>query len=224
MCIRDSGSSKVQNHPTVGRVPGGALVEREVPFELAGREKLELVLHSPDFTNVVAIEGAINGRMAAEIASARDSGTVDLKVPEVFRGRVPEMISLIEDLEVPLDSVAKVVLNERTGTVIMGDQVRISRVAVAHGNLTLQIETTPVISQPSPFARVGSTVVTESSQVAAGEAGKPEDAPKFQVVEGVTIGEVVGALNALGVSPRDLITILQAIRAAGALQAEIELL
>jgi len=224
--VRAYGNSKVKNHTTVGRIPGGALVEREVPFELNGREHLELVLRNPDFTNSVMIEGAINERMAAPVATARDSGTIDLEVPVLFRERVPEMIALLEDIEVLVDRVAKVVLNERTGTVVMGDQVRISKVAVAHGNLTIQIETTPLISQPAPFARTGTTVLTGDTEVAATEGDQPGESEKreLQVVEGATIGDVVGALNALGVSPRDIITILQAIRVAGALQAEIELM
>lgn len=216
------GASTTQNHLTVGRIPGGALVEREVPFELNGREQLELILRSPDFTTATRMEGAVNERLAAPVATARDSGSLIIKVPENFRSRIPEMIALIEDLDIPVDSVARVVLNERTGTVIMGEHVRISRVAVAHGNLTLQIETTPLISQPGQFSNVGNTVATEEVKVKAAEDKK--DGPSLRVVEGATIGDVVGALNALGVSPRDLIVILQAIRNAGALQADIELM
>lgn len=217
-----AGASTTQNHLTVGQIPSGALVEREVPFELNGRDQLELILRNADFTTATRMEGAINERLAAPVATARDSGSIVLKVPANFRDRIPEMIALIEDLDVPVDSVARVVLNERTGTVIMGEHVRISRVAVAHGNLTLQIETTPVISQPGQFANTGSTVATQEVKVKATEEKK--DGPALKVVEGATIGDVVGALNALGVSPRDLIVILQAIRNAGALQADIELL
>lgn len=216
------GASTTVNHLTVGRIPGGALVEREVPFELNGRSKLELVLRSPDFTTANRMEAAINERMAGQVATTRDAGSLVLQVPDNYRERVAEMISLIEDIEVTVDQVARVVLNERTGTVIMGEHVRISRVAVAHGNLTLQIETTPVISQPGQLANVGQTVATEETKIKVGEDKK--DKPSLQVVEGATIGDVVGALNALGVSPRDLIIILQAIRNAGALQADIELL
>lgn len=216
------GASTTQNHLTVGRIPGGAIVEREVPFELNGRDHLELILRSPDFTTAMRMEGSINERLAAPVATARDSGSLMLKVPENFRDRVPELIALIEDIEVPIDSVARVVLNERTGTVIMGEHVRISRVAVAHGNLTLQIETTPVISQPGQFANAGTTVSATETKVKATEERK--DIPALKVVEGASIGDVVGALNTLGVSPRDLIVILQAIRNAGALQADIELM
>lgn len=216
------GASTTQNHLTVGRIPGGAIVEREVPFELNGRDTLELILRSPDFTTAMRMEGSINERLAAPVATARDSGSLMLKVPENFRDRVPELIALIEDIEVPIDSVARVVLNERTGTVIMGEHVRISRVAVAHGNLTLQIETTPVISQPGQFANAGTTVSATETKVKATEERK--DIPALKVVEGASIGDVVGALNTLGVSPRDLIVILQAIRNAGALQADIELM
>lgn len=216
------GASTSVNHLTVGRIPGGALVEKEVPFELNGREQLDILLRSPDFTTATRMEAAINERLAARLASTRDAGTVQLKVPESFRPKVAELIALIEDLEISVDSVARVVLNERTGTVIMGEHVRISRVAVAHGNLTLTIETTPLISQPGQFSQTGSTVVADETKVKLEEERK--DRPSLAVVEGTSIGEVVGALNALGVSPRDLIVILQAIRNAGALQADIELM
>lgn len=222
------GASIVQNHVTAGRIPGGALVEKEVAFELNNKESLEFSLRISDFTTAVRIEEGINERLASDIAKAKDSGTIIVKIPTNFKDKVPELLALIEDLDIEIDSVAKVVLNERTGTVVLGDKVRISKVAIAHGNLTLQIETTSEVYQPSAFTKAD-TVVVPQTQVKAEETGSGAtpgsgEKPKLRVVEGATIGELVGALNALGVSPRDLITILQAIRSAGALQAEIELM
>lgn len=214
------GSSQTKNHQTVARIPAGGLVEREVPFELNDKAHVELMLRKPDFTTAMRVERAINSALGERVAKARDSGTVELCVPKHFEGRVTDLIARIENVDVQVDQVARVVLNERTGTVIMGSDVRISKVAIAHGSLTLQIDTTNIVSQPNAFSQKGETVTVPQTNVEAREEGTAG----LSVIQGATLGEVVGALNALGISPRDLITILQAIRAAGALQAEIELI
>ena len=216
------GDTVQKNHPTVGRITGGALVEREVPVQLADKEDLAILLHNRDFTTALRLSRAINqGLHLADAATAVDSGTVRLKVPDRYRGRVVELLARIEGLEVVVDLPAKVVVNERTGTIVMGDRVRISDVAVAHGNLTIRVRTEFDVSQPPPFAPLGSqTVVVPSEETSITE----EDAQITVLQGGTTIGDVVSALNAIGVTPRDLISILQVIKAAGALQAELEIL
>jgi flagellar P-ring protein precursor FlgI len=218
--VSGAGGDKVQkNFPTVGRVVQGALVEREIPFDLNRKEVLTLSLHRPDFTTAVRVVEAINTGLAGNIAATQDSGTVRIAVPAAYAGNTVSLIAAIENLAVSPDAVSRVVINERTGTVIMGENVRISTVAIAHGNLSVQIKETQNVSQPLPFS-AGQTRVTPESQVQVQE-GRP---PLFVVPTGVSIAEVVRALNALGVSPRDLIAILQALKAAGALQAELEII
>jgi flagellar P-ring protein precursor FlgI len=214
-----SGASVQKNFPTVGRVVGGATIEKEVPNRLDQKETITLALHRPDFTTASRVAKAINAALKTQGAKTPDSGTVAIQVPGQYRGNLVEMITLIEGLDIKPDTVAKVVINERTGTVVMGDNVRVSTVAIAHGNLSIQIKESEQVSQPLPFSR-GTTVVTPDSEIAVKE-GK---APIHLVKAGISIGELVRALNALGVSPRDLIAIFQAIKAAGALQAELEII
>jgi flagellar P-ring protein FlgI len=233
-----AGGGVTKNHPTVGRISGGATVEREVPLPIENKEEFTIILNYPDFTTTVRVVDAINSKLGDIIAKSVDSGTLKLRVPESFQDRVVNLIAEIGNLEVTPDSVAKVIVNEKTGTVVIGENVRIRRVAVAHGNLSIQIKETKDVSQPLPFAPSGgtagvvqaddgtiisaggSTVVTPDSDVTVAE----EKARLLLVQDGRTIGELVNALNAIGVSPRDLITILQAIKAAGALQADLEIL
>lgn len=236
-----AGGGVQKNHPTVGRIPGGAIVEREVPLELEGRRTLKVYLFRPDFTTALRVAEAINRHMGSEVASAEDAATVTVRVPEGFRGRVVPLIAALEQLEVAPDAVAKVVIDERTGTIVMGEKVRIRTVAVSHGNLTVQIRERTRVSQPYPFAPPppststptvtapgegvvtvpgGQTVVVPESEVKVEE----EKGHMALIEEGVTIGEVVRALNALGVSTRDLISILQAIKAAGALEGDLEVM
>jgi len=206
-----------KNHPTSGRVPEGALVERELPNALKERAQLKLNLQQPDFTTAARITAAINEKFNAPVATSADAGSVVITIPSAFEGRTVEFIAAMERLDVRPDGVAKVVLNERTGTIVMGENVRLSSVAVSHGNLTLLIRETPQVSQPSPLSRTGETVVVPRTQLKVSE----EAGGLALVREGASIGEVIRALNALGVTPRDLIGIMQAIRAAGALQAEL---
>lgn len=210
-------ASTQKNHPTAGRVPGGALVERELPSFLDERTVLRLNLHQPDFTTATRMADAINGKFHSPVASCSDPGAVLLQVPEGYRGRIVEFAASLERLEVQPDNTAKVVLNERTGTIVMGEKVKIDTVAVSHGNLTLYIKETPLVSQPAPFSETGETkeVPRTSLKVKEGAGGLA------LVKEGANIGDVVRALNALGVTPRDLIGIMQSIKAAGALQAEL---
>jgi flagellar P-ring protein precursor FlgI len=208
-----------KNFPTVGRIPNGALVEREVPLDFNQKKTLSLAVHDPDFTTVARIAKSINLALDNHYASAPDAGTVEIKVPENYLGNLVGLVSLIERLEVTPDRVAKVVVNERTGTVVMGEQVRIATVAIAHGNLSIEIRESAQVSQPLPFSQ-GRTVTTPSTDISV-----TEEASKLMIMPaGVSIGEVVRGLNALGVSPRDLIAIFKAIKAAGALQAVLEVI
>lgn len=215
-----SGDKVAKNFPTVGRVVQGATVEREIPFQLNQKEELALSIHKPDFTTAERVARAINEGLAVAAARAVDSGTIQVQIPPEYRGRVAPLIARIENFQVSPDAISRVVINERTGTVIMGENVRIATVAIAHGNLSVEIKQTPQVSQALPLAPGGRTVVTQESQTVVQEGRAP-----LQIVPtGVSIGEVVRALNALGVTPRDLISILQALRAAGALQAELEIM
>lgn len=210
------GGSAQKNHPTSGRVPEGGLVEREIPFVLAGKDALRLNLHRPDFTTAARIVAAISGKFPHLAVESSDPGSVTIPVPEGYRDRLVEFIAEIERLDVRPDTTATVVVNERTGTIVMGEDVRISTVAVSHGNLTLLIREAPQVSQPLPLSG-GKTTTTPRTEVRV----KEEPGGLATLKEGASIGDVVRALNALGVSPRDLIGILQAIRAAGALQGEL---
>jgi flagellar P-ring protein precursor FlgI len=210
-------ASAQKNHPTAGRVPSGALVERELPNVLADRSTLQINLNQPDFTTATRMAAVINGAFNAPVAACTDPSSLALAIPEGYRGRTVEFIAAIEGLDVQPDVTARVVLNERTGTIVMGDSVRIATVAVSHGNLTLYIKETPQVSQPLPFSKTGETKVVPrtSMQVNEGAGGMA------MLEQGASIGEVVRALNALGVTPRDLIGILQAIKAAGSLHADL---
>lgn len=214
------GGSVQKNFPTVGRVIDGALVEREVQINLNTRRSLTLSLRQPDFTTVTRMSEAINSLFYDRIAAAQDAGTVEVKVPMAYLGNIVGLVAMIEKLEVQPDLTARVVINERTGTVVMGESVRISTIAIAHGNLSIVIKESPQVSQPLPFSENGETVVTPDTSINV-EEGENQ---LVLMPARASIGEVVNALNALGVSPRDLIAIFQAIKAAGALQAELEVI
>jgi len=215
-----SGSEVQKNFPTVGRVVNGAVIEKEVSNNFNQKKVLTLTLQQPDFTTSSRVAQAINTAFYDQIARTLDAGTIEVRVPEKYWGNTVPMVTLIERLGVTPDIASKVVINERTGTVIMGENVRISTIAIAHGNLSIEIKEDQQVSQPLPFSRTGRTVVTPESEIAVQEGNNP----LFLVESGVSIGEVVKALNALGVSPRDLIAIFQALKAAGALQAELEII
>ena len=213
------GSSVVKNHPTVGRLASGATVEREVPFSLQGDKEFTLALNQPDFTTAQRAAVAINQAIGAAVARPGDSGTLRVTLPEGWQSGVVAFLARVEAVELEPDRVARVVMNERTGTIVMGADVTISKVAVAHGSLAVSIGVFNDVSQPAPFSD-GQTVEVVNDEVSVEES----DA-RFTVVDGpVTIEELVRGLNAIGVTPRDLIAILQAIKAAGALSAELELM
>jgi len=215
-----SGDKVAKNFPTVGRVVQGVSVEREIPFDLNQKDSLTLALNKPDFTTATRVAQAINAGMMEKVAYTQDSGTIHVSVPAGFAGNIVALIATVEGLSVTPDQVSRVVINERTGTVIMGENVRIATVAIAHGNLSVEIKQNFDVSQPMPFSNRGQTVVTPNAQTMVKEGRAP-----LQVLEtGVSIGQVVRALNALGVTPRDLISILQALKAAGALQADLEII
>jgi len=215
-----SGSGVQKNHPTAGRIPEGAIVERELPHRFNDQDNLVINLYHPDFTTAIRTAAAINQGLQQELATAVDAGTIKVAVPEGARGNLVELMARVEQVEITPDARAKVILEERTGTVVMGENVRISTVAVAHGNLSIQIKETENVSQPAPFSNRGRTVVTPESDVQATEGA----GGLILVERGASLGDVVRALNAVGASPRDLISILQAVKAAGALQADLEII
>ena len=217
---KGTGTGVQKNFPTVGRIASGALIEREIASDFNQREELTLALHAPDFTTATRVANAINAAFGDTMARAPDAGTIKVTVPDLYRGRSVELVALIENLGVTPDTVSKVIINERTGTVIMGENVRISTIAIAHGNLSIEVNQQDNVSQPLPFSRGGQTVVTSDRTMQVQEGRNP----LFLVESGVSIGEVVRALNALGVSPRDLIAIFQSLKAAGALQAELQII
>lgn len=219
------GSSIVKNHTTVGRIAEGAVVEKETGFELSMLgNNLRFVLRQPDFTTAKRLEKAVNDSFKETLAVARDKNTVDIAVPVRYQGEVAAIIEKIENLEIEPTISARVVIDEKTGTIVMGENVRIAPVAVSHANLTITITETKQVSQPFSFNNAGETVVVDGSQVTA----KIDDDPnhgKFKVLEsGASLADLVSGLNALGVKPRDVIAILQNIKAAGALQAELVVL
>lgn len=214
------GATAQKNHPTAGRIPAAALVERELPNTLLGKSTLRLNLNQADFTTATRIASVINEKFKSPVATNSDPGSVVLQIPDSYANRTVEFVAALETLEVKPDNQARVVLNERTGTIVMGENVRISTVAVSHGNLSLVIKETPQVSQPAPLSRTGETVVVPRTELKV-----KEESPRLTVMpEGSSIGDVVRALNALGVTPRDLISILQAVKAAGALQAELTII
>lgn len=209
-----------KNHPTVGRLPDGGLVEREVPTTFTRDNRFVLHLRQADFTTITRMEKVVNSNFNEKIAKAKDSKSLEVTLPETFASRPVQFLASLEKLEVQPDSKARIVINERTGTIVMGARVRLSTVAVAHGNIKLTIKESAAVSQPGPFNRGGETIAVPDTELDFEE----EDA-RFMVMEkGVSIGDVANALNAIGVTPRDVITIFQAIKAAGALQAELVIL
>jgi flagellar P-ring protein precursor FlgI len=214
-----SGSSVQKNFPTVGFISGGALVEKEIPIQYSELPAIDIVLKTPDFTTAHKTAEAICNALPGIGARAVDAGTVRLEVPPDQRSEIVGLITQVENLEVQPDVIAKVVVNERTGTIVIGEHVRIAPVAVAHGSLTVQITEKPTVSQPLPFSK-GTTKVVPQTTIQVQE-GKGHLAV---VGGGVTIGQVINGLNSIGATPRDLINILQSIKAAGAMDAELELI
>jgi flagellar P-ring protein precursor FlgI len=206
--------------PTNGRVPNGAMIEREMAFKMNDMRSLRLSLRNPDFTTSKRIAAAINDFMGADTAEPTDPATVTLQIPARYSGNMIRLVTEVEQLKVEPDQTARVIVDERSGIIVMGRDVRVSTVAIAQGNLTVTITEQPQVSQPAPFSNGTTTVVPRTGvKVDTGDGNK-----LALVKEGVTLRELVDGLNALGIGPRDLISILQAIKAAGALQADIEVM
>jgi flagellar P-ring protein precursor FlgI len=214
-------ASVTKGTPTAGRIANGAIIERELGFRLAALSTVNISLRNPDLTTARRIAQAINNFIKAPIARPLDPGTVMLSVPAERPGGIVALMTDIEQLMVEPDQVAKVVIDERSGTIVMGENVRISTVAIAQGNLTIRITETPQVSQPNPFSATGTTTVVNRTDIEVDESGERRLAV---LPASVTLQELVNGLNALGIGPRDMIAILQAIKASGALQAEIEVL
>lgn len=216
----DSGSSVTKGVPTNGFISNGAIIEREVEFALNDMHTMHLSLRNPDMSTAQAIAQAINRQVGPNTAKVQDPGTVTMTVPPTYAGDVASLMADMETLEVKTDQPARIVIDEATGTIVMGENVRIDTVAVAQGNLVVKVDETPQVSQPNPFAPEGAeTVVVPRTNIEVSDGGEK----KMAVLEGsATLRDLVNGLNSLGVGPRDMITILQTIKAAGALQADIE--
>ncbi|GLK78796.1 flagellar basal body P-ring protein FlgI [Methylopila turkensis] len=210
----------VRGVPTTGRISNGGLIEREIPFSLANLTTVRLALRNPDLTTARRIAAGINDFIGSGVAEPLDPSTVAIQVPKNFQGNIVQLLTEIEQLRVEPDQIAKIVIDERSGIIVMGQDVRVSTVAVAQGNLTVTITEDPIVSQPEPFSDGETTVVPRTSVSVDTDANR-----RLAVLrEGVNLRQLVDGLNAIGVGPRDLIAILQAIKAAGALQAEIEVM
>ena len=216
-----NAGSVTQGVPTSGRIANGAIVEREVGFELSGLNRIRLALKNPDFTTARRIAAAINGHVGNPVARMTDPTTVLLERPIDTTLSMPELLTDIEQLMVEPDFPAKVVIDDRSGVIVMGAEVRVSTVAIAQGNLTIRIQETPLVSQPPALSEQGQTAVVPRTQI---DVDTGRENRLGIITESVTLQELVDGLNALGVGPRDMISILQAIKAAGALQAEIEVM
>jgi len=220
--IGGGGGTTVQkNHTTAGKIPNGVTIEIEPRFAFGAGNEIRIFLHNPDFTTAAETARKINEALKDEsAASTVDPSTIILKVPELYQGRLIQLVALVESIDVAVDTPARVIINERTGTVTIGEAVRIAPVAIAHGSLTIEIKTEYNVSQPLPFApNQAQTIVTPKQTV-----NVKEQNASLMHVSGATLGDVVRALNALGVTPRDLVSILQALKAAGALRAELEII
>jgi flagellar P-ring protein FlgI len=222
--VGGGGTTVVKNHQAGGIIPGGAIVEKSVELDLQTWNKFSLTLNQADFTTALRVSDVINTHLGGDVASAMSSGQVQVTVPGKYQGQVVQMIAAVEGLDVNVDVRAKVVVNERTGTIVMGEHVRLSSMAISHGSLTIKIKTRFRVSQPEAPGLIGSaageTVVTPEVDTEV-----EEDFQRvIQVDESVTLGDLVKALNSVGVTPRDLVAVLTAAKAAGALQAELELI
>ncbi|MBT3992186.1 MAG: flagellar basal body P-ring protein FlgI [Rhodospirillaceae bacterium] len=215
------GETVTKGVPTSARIANGGIVEREIKFDLASLKKVHVSLRNPDFTTARRMAQAINAFLGTDAARPSDPGTLVVEIPDDYEENVVGLITDIEQLRIEPDQLARVIIDEQSGTIVMGDNVQISTVAIAQGSLTIRVTETPQVSQPGPFAEVGETVTVARTNVEVDEGNDK----KFMVVSsGVTLQDLVNGLNSLGIGPRDLITILQAVKAAGALQAEIQVM
>ena len=216
-----AAESITQGVPTAGRIPNGAVIEKEVNYALNNNSNLNLSLRSPDFTTARRITSAINDYIGEAVAMPLDPATIELSIPDRYAGSMFSFLTDIEQLNVTPDQRAKVVVDERSGIIVIGKEVKVSEVAIAQGNLTIRVTETPQVSQPEPFAQGGQTEIVPRTEVEIeDEAGK-----KFAILNsGVNLQDLVDGLNALGINPRDMIAILQALKVSGALHADIEVM
>jgi flagellar P-ring protein precursor FlgI len=210
------GASVQKNHPTVGLIADGALVEREIPAQIISDHHLELILREADFTTAARLAMSLNDKFTNS-SLALDSTTVRVRVPDEFEDTPVNFISLLEAVEVDTDVPARIVINERTGTIVATSHIHISSCAVSHGNLTISITSTLNVSQPAPLSRTGQTTVTDKTDTKVNE----EKGAMIPLPEMPTVEKVASALNSLGVTPRDMMSVFQAMKEAGALQAEL---
>ena len=213
--------SITQGVPTSGRIANGAIIEKEIPYELQSQRSLRLSLRNPDLTTARRMERAINRFLKSRAAVATDPATVRLTLPEGYKGDMMKLLAEVEQLRVNPDQPARVVIDEQSGIIVIGQDVRVSTVAIAQGNLTISVTETPQVSQPNPFSQTGDTTTVPRSNI---EVDAGEDKKLTVLENSVTLQDLVSGLNALGIGPRDLITILQTIKAAGALQADLEVM
>jgi flagellar P-ring protein precursor FlgI len=219
MSVRANFNEVRRNHTAAGRIPSGAVLERSMPATIAKDSTVSVVLMEADFTTSTRVAEAVNGKFGERIALPTDGGSVLIRIPATFReeGRLVEFVSQVELLEIEPDVIAKVIINERTGTVVVGGAVSIGAVAISHGGLNIEIQSTPFVSQPLPWSHRGETVSTQMTSVYAGE-----DSSRVVAFEGAaTVQEVARALNELKVTPRDIIAIFQALKRSGALNADL---
>ena len=216
--VNGAAASTSKNVSTVGMIPGGGIVEREIPFQFNDQNKLTLNLRVGDFSTAQQIAERLNSAMGGRFANAVDDMTVDVNVPPHYRHNLVPLMASVENLEVTPDTAAKVVVDERTGTVVLGKDVRITRAAVAHGNLQITVQESEQVSQPGPFSQ-GQTVVTPETNINVREENR-----RLHLVEGATLQELVDGLNAIGATPRDLISILRSLQVSGSLHADLEVI
>lgn len=220
LAAQGGGASVVRGVPTAGKIANGAIIEREIPFTLDSLATIKIALRNPDFTTSRRVADAINAHMGTNLAQALDPATIEMEIPDEYATNVVELMTQVEQLQVQPDQPAKVVIDESSGIIVIGKDVKINKLAIAQGNLTIRISDIPIVSQPLPFSD-GETVVGVNNVIDVQE----DTESKLSVLDtGVNLQELVNGLNALGVSPRDLISILQAIKASGALQADIEVI
>ncbi len=215
--VETSADAAIKNHPTVGQISEGATVEKMIPFDLFQSRRVRVVLRQPDFTTVIRVADALNRELRAPVASAIDAASVEIPLVGNLKDDPIGMIARLEHLDIRQDASARVIVNEKTGTIIMGENVRVGKVALAHGNLNIIVRSDTSVSQPEAFSETGETQVVTNSDITVGE-----DSIGLNVIGGeLSLGELVGALNSLGATPRDLISIFTALKRAGALHADL---
>lgn len=216
--IAGAAADAQKNIPTVGRIPNGAVVERGVPFKFNNQDSMTLNLAIRDFGTTMQVVNKINASMGGNYATAKDISTVDLRLPDQFRGNMVPLMASLENLDISPNGKARVVVDEKTGTVVLGQDVRLTKVAVAHGNLQIVISEDEEVSQPGPFSD-GETVVSPQTDIQVAEQNN-----QLMLMEGATLQELVDGLNSIGAAPRDLISIIRALKVAGSLHAELEVI